>query len=100
MTYVGRPLARREDERFLTGRARYLDDLHPEGALHAAFARSLVAHARIGAIDVEVARALPGVAAVLTGDELGDVRPPPVVAIPDAWIADAGHPVLARGVVR
>ena len=36
MTYVGRPLTRREDERFLAGRARYLDDLHPERALHAA----------------------------------------------------------------
>jgi aerobic carbon-monoxide dehydrogenase large subunit len=100
MTYVGRPLARREDERFLTGRARYVDDLHPEGTLHAAFARSFVAHARIGAVDVEAARGLPGVAAVLTGDDLGEVRSPPVVAIPDAWIADAGHPVLARGAVR
>ena len=100
MSYVGRPLARREDERFLTGRARYLDDLDPEGVLHAAFARSLVAHARLDAVDVAAARALPGVAAVLTCDDLGDVRPPPVAAIPDAWIADAGHPVLARGAVR
>jgi carbon-monoxide dehydrogenase large subunit len=100
MTHVGRPLARREDERFLTGRARYLDDLHPEGTLHAAFARSLVAHARVDSLDVEAARALPGVAAVLTGDDLGEVRPPPVAAIPGAWIADAGHPVLARGIVR
>lgn len=100
MSYVGRPLTRREDERFLTGRARYLDDLHPEGALHAAFARSLVAHARIGSVDVDAARALPGVTAVLTGGDLGGVRPPPVAAIPGAWTADAGHPVLARGAVR
>ncbi len=100
MSWTGRPLVRREDERFLAGRARYLDDLHPEGALHAAFARSLVAHARIGAVDVAPARALPGVAAVLTGDDLGEVRPPPIAAIPEVWTADAGHPVLARGVVR
>ena len=100
MTYVGRPLTRREDERFLAGRARYLDDLHPERALHAAFARSLVAHARLGEVDVDAARALPGVAAVLTADDLGDVRPPPVMNVPDMWIADAGHPVLARDTVR
>lgn len=100
MTYVGRPLTRREDERFLSGRARYLDDLHPEGVLHAAFARSLVAHARLGAIDTEAAHAIPGVSAVLTGQDLGEVRPPPVMSIPDMWVADAGHPVLAREVVR
>jgi carbon-monoxide dehydrogenase large subunit len=100
MSYVGRPLARREDERFLTGRARYLDDLHLDGALHVAFARSLVAHARLGALDVEAARALPGVVAVLTADDLGDVRPAPVMTLPDMWIADEPHPVLARESVR
>ena len=100
MSYVGRPLPRREDERFLSGRAQYLDDLHPEGPLHAAFSRSLVAHARLGSVDVEAARALPGVLAVLLADDLGDVRPPPVMELPGMWIADAAHPVLAREVVR
>jgi carbon-monoxide dehydrogenase large subunit len=100
VTWVGRPLARREDERFLSGRAQFLDDLHPEGVLHAAFARSLVAHARLGGVEVEAARALPGVVAVLTGDDLGEVRPAPVMTLPGMWIADEPHPVLARSAVR
>ena len=41
---IGRPLLRREDRRFLTGSARYIDDLAVAGALHARFVRS---HARI-----------------------------------------------------
>jgi len=100
VTYVGRPLARREDERFLSGRALYLDDLHVEGTLHVAFARSLVAHARLGAIDVEAARGMPGVAAVLTGADLAELRPPPVNPLEGASVADAGHPILARDAVR
>jgi carbon-monoxide dehydrogenase large subunit len=99
-SFVGRPLARREDERFLSGRAQYLDDLHPDGVLHAAFARSLVAHARLTGVDVEAALAIPGVHAVLTAGELGDVRPPPVMTLPQMWIADAPHPVLADAAVR
>ena len=100
MSYVGQPMARREDERFLTGRARYLDDLDPEGVLHVAFARSLVAHARLGSVDVEAARALPGVVAVLSAADLGDLEPPPVVEPPGMWVADAGHPILAGDTVR
>ena len=100
MSYVGKPVARREDERFLSGSARYLDDLHPEGVLHAAFARSLVAHARLTAVDVHAARALPGVVAVLRAADLGDVRPPPLVEPPGMWVADAAHPILADDTVR
>ena len=101
MTWVGRSVARREDERFLTGRARYLDDLDPEGALHVAFARSYLAHARLAAVDTSAALALPGVAAVLTGDDLADVGPIPAGRFEGAWTADdAAHPVLARGAVH
>ena len=100
MSYVGRPLARGEDERFLSGRARYLDDLHPDDVLHAAFARSLLAHARLGEVEVEAARAQPGVVAVLTAADLGDVLPPPVVEPPGMWVADAGHPILAASTAR
>jgi carbon-monoxide dehydrogenase large subunit len=100
VSYVGRPVARREDGRFLTGSARYLDDLHPDGVLHAAFTRSLVAHARLGAVDVGAARALPGVVAVLTAADLRDVRPPPLVEPPGMWVADVAHPILAGDAVR
>ncbi len=84
----------------MTGRARYLDDLDPDGVLHAAFARSLVAHARLAGVDVEAARAFRGVVAVLTAADLGNPRPPPVVEPPGMWVADAPHPILAGDTVR
>ncbi len=68
--HVGRPIPRKEDRRFLTGRGRYLDDIEVPGALHACFVRSPHAHARIVSIDLDAARAMPGVVAIVTGHEL------------------------------
>ena len=97
MTHVGLPLRRREDTRFLTGAARYLDDFDPEGALQLAFVRSPHAHARLRAVDVEAARAAPGVSAVVTGADLaGRVQALPAGSVEDGVVADCGHPVLAR----
>ena len=59
-----------EDVRFLTGQGRYVDDIAPHGALHAFVFRSPVAHAEIGALDLEHARAADGVHLILTVDEL------------------------------
>lgn len=74
--YVGTPLRRKEDPRFLTGDARYLDDLPDAHALHVAFVRADFAHARIRSIDCESARALDGVLAILTGaDAAASWRP-------------------------
>ena len=67
--FVGKSVQRVEDDRFLTGRGRYVDDLDLPGAAHAAFLRSPYAHAVIRSIDTEAARALPGVLAVLTGTD-------------------------------
>lgn len=61
---------RREDIRFLTGEGRYMADILPEGALHAAFLRAPVAHGRITALDLDAARTLPGVRGIWTGDDL------------------------------
>lgn len=63
-------VARKEDVRFLTGAGTYIDDATPEGALHAIFFRSPVAHARVRGLDVEAARAAPGVVAVYTAADL------------------------------
>jgi aerobic carbon-monoxide dehydrogenase large subunit len=68
--YVGTPVKRAEDPRILTGRGRYIDDVSMPGMLHAAFARSPFAHARIVSIEVTAARELPGVVAVYTGAEM------------------------------
>ena len=77
MTWVGRPVPRREDVRCLRGEAIYLDDIELPGLLEAAFVRSPFAHARLGAVDASAARELPGVVVVLTGADL-DAEPLPV----------------------
>ncbi|MFO7771783.1 MAG: xanthine dehydrogenase family protein molybdopterin-binding subunit [Roseovarius gahaiensis] len=64
------PVTRFEDQRFLTGDGRYVDDNAPEGALFAHVLRSPVAHGTITALDVEEARSAPGVHLVLTADDL------------------------------
>ncbi|MDE3073866.1 MAG: xanthine dehydrogenase family protein molybdopterin-binding subunit [Chloroflexota bacterium] len=67
--YVGRPIPRREDDRLTTGRGRFVDDIHLRGMAHAALLRSPYAHARIASIDTAAARAMPGVHAVITGQD-------------------------------
>ena len=64
------PVRRFEDQRFLTGQGRYVDDIAPEGALFAFVFRSPVAHATLTALDVSEARAAVGVRAVLTAADL------------------------------
>ena len=105
--YVGQPLPRDEDHRFLTGRGRYVDDLSGPGAAHAVFVRSPHGHARIERLSTREASAMPGVFCVLTAKEweaagLGRLIPP-VVTVP----FDDGRPmncaprrVFARDVVR
>jgi carbon-monoxide dehydrogenase large subunit len=61
---------RREDLRLVTGTGCFTADWNLPGEVHAAFLRSDRAHARILSIDTREARALPGVLAVLTGDDI------------------------------
>jgi len=94
-------LRRREDRRFLQGRARYLDDLTLPGMLHMALLRSPVAHARLLAVEDTAARRIPGVVTVVTAADLdGRVHPLPVVTPAGASVASVPHPVLARNRVR
>ena len=64
---VGQPVRRFEDVRLVTGRGRYQDDVVLPRQAYAMFLRSPRAHARIVSIDVQAARAAPGVLAVYTG---------------------------------
>src|ERR1700676_3036804 len=64
--FIGKSIPRLEDERFVTGRGRYTNDIPPPDACWAYVLRSPHAHARIRAIRLEAARARPGVLAVLT----------------------------------
>ena len=75
-SYVGRVLGRAGARRAVSGRGRYTDDIQLPRMVHAAFARSPHAHARIVSVDCRAARAAPGVAAVVDGAELAGVCPP------------------------
>ena len=72
-SYIGAPIRRREDVRFLTGRGQYLDDIRLPEMLHAAILRSPHAHARVRSIDASAALALDGVAAVFTYADIADL---------------------------
>jgi aerobic carbon-monoxide dehydrogenase large subunit len=73
MGAMGTSVLRLEDAALLTGAGRFIDDVPAAGALHVAFLRSPEPHARIRSTDVSAARALPGVRAVLTLDDLAPV---------------------------
>ena len=78
---VGRARLRKEDQRLITGRTRYTDNIFVPGMLHLGMVRSPMAHAKITSIDVDQAKSSPGVVAVFTGADLAnDVGP-----MPAAW---------------
>ncbi len=97
---VGARVSRREDWRFLTGHGSYVDDYRPPGLLHAAFLRSPHAHATIEHIETAAARAMPGVVAVITGDELARMAKPVRAASRMSQYRETGFPPLAVGKVR
>jgi aerobic carbon-monoxide dehydrogenase large subunit len=69
-TVIGQPMKRKEDPRFIRGRGRYLDDIVLPNMLYLALVHSPYPHARIKSIDKSKAMALPGVKAVITGEDL------------------------------
>jgi carbon-monoxide dehydrogenase large subunit len=73
---IGARVLRAEDPRILTGRGHYIDDVTLPGMLHAAFKRSTVPHGRLRSVDTSAARALPGVVAVYTAEELAEFTNP------------------------
>ncbi len=66
---IGAPVRRREDLRLVRGAGRYTADENLPGQVHAVMVRSPHAHARLRAIAIDKAKAMPGVLAVLTGAE-------------------------------
>jgi len=103
---IGQAVRRVEDQRFLTGAGRYIDDLNLPGQAFAVTVLSPHAHARITRIDVAKAKAAPGVLAVLTGadalaDKLGSLT---AHLMPEDVGAPKGHrtfqPLLVADRVR
>jgi aerobic carbon-monoxide dehydrogenase large subunit len=97
---VGARVARREDPRLLTGQGSYVDDHRPARMLYAAFLRSPHAHARIRRLDASAALALPGVAAVLTGEDIARSSKPVRAASKTPNVKTTSYPPLALGKVR
>ena len=101
MSYSGQPLKRLEDPKLVTGKGSFVDDLQLPDMLYASVLRSFHAHARIRSMDVSAARNLPGVVAVLTGEDLaGVVKDIPTLDMAGGWAVDemkpVEHPVLAK----
>ncbi len=101
---VGNRVERIEDMRLLRGRGCFIDDLHADGMLHAAFMRSPVAHGRIRAIHVSAARNMPAVRSVYTAADIAQPAgrvptiPLRLMALPELVAFE--QPVMACDKVR
>ena len=71
---VGNARKRKEDQRLITGRTRWTDNITLPGMLHLAMVRSPYAHANIAAINTDAAKAATGVITVVTGADIKDVQ--------------------------
>src|SRR5258708_16093515 len=93
--YVGKSVQRTEDARLIPGLAHYVDDIKLPDTLHAAFVRSMYAHAKLKSVDVSEALKAPGVGALYTGKEISQKigAVPCGAALPDLKRPD--HRVLA-----
>jgi len=99
--YIGKSVKRVEDQRFITGKGQYTDDITLPGMTFATFIRSPLAHANIKKIDLSAAKNAPGYVASYVG---GDI-PEAIAGVPCGWQVDfkngdtmkePPHPLLAR----
>ena len=93
---IGKARRRKEDQRLITGRTKFTDNIQLTGMLHLSMVRSPFAHATITSIDTAEAKAAPNVIAVLTGEDVKDQQG----SLPTAWpITEdqkaAPHPAIA-----
>ena len=99
--WIGRPLKRREDLRFLQGRACYVDDIVLPDMAHLVIVRSTHAHACLRDMRLDAARQAPGVIAVVTAQDVATrLHSMPVNPLEGARIAPVPHPILAAETVR
>jgi len=98
--YIGSPIERIEDQRLLSGSATFVGDLNPAGLYHAVILRSSVAHGVVRSVDASAARSHPGIVAVITAADVGEV---PIIPFRQHAIPQAEpylQPVIARDKVR
>ncbi|MEL7372010.1 MAG: xanthine dehydrogenase family protein molybdopterin-binding subunit [Myxococcota bacterium] len=103
---MGSALKRKEDQRFLTGKGRYTDDMNRLGQAYAYIVRSPHANAKILNIDTSAAAGMPGVVAIFTG---ADMAADKLGSIPCGWqinnkdgtpMVEPPHPPLIPDQVR
>lgn len=82
-SYIGKTVPRPNATKLVQGRGRYVDDIVLPRMLHVAFSRSPVAHAKIGTIDLDEAKAVKGLVRIFTGADLAEVCTP--------WVAVLAH---------
>ncbi|MBC8258884.1 MAG: xanthine dehydrogenase family protein molybdopterin-binding subunit [SAR324 cluster bacterium] len=100
--YMGQSVKRVEDQRFITGKGQYTDDIQLPGMTFATIIRSPLAHANITNIDLSAAKNAPGFVASFVGSDI----PEAIAGVPCGWQVDfkngdtmkePPHPLLARG---
>jgi carbon-monoxide dehydrogenase large subunit len=97
---VGQSVRRKEDDALIRGHGRYTDDFAPQPAMHALVLRSPHAHAKF-TINASKARALPGVAAILTADDVSDLGDLPCLFNLEVNpFTGPPYPILPRDEVR
>lgn len=101
---IGQSVKRVEDNRFITGKGKFTDDIILPHQTYASFVRSTYGHAKIIRVDVDTAKAMPGVVAIYTGQDLKDVN-----GVPCGWqvnfkngdtMKEPKHPLLVADKVR
>ncbi|MGC1890542.1 MAG: molybdopterin cofactor-binding domain-containing protein, partial [Stellaceae bacterium] len=92
---IGQPVRRFEDKRLLSGNGRFQNDNNLLGQAHAYVLRSPHAHARAHALDLTAAKAAPGVALIMTGDDLVEAKLG-VMGVPFQRKRPDGSPMFAR----
>ncbi|NDD96994.1 MAG: xanthine dehydrogenase family protein molybdopterin-binding subunit, partial [Actinobacteria bacterium] len=100
MGMIGTRVVRTEDPDLVTGRGTFVDNLSLPGAAHVVYVRSTIAHARIDAIDIDEARAMPGVVGIFTATDLGADGIGPVPIDMPLLPADISRGALATDTVR
>ena len=103
---IGAAVRRKEDQRFITGRGQFVDDINRPHQLYAQIVRSPIPHGKINNVNVDAAKAVAGVVDVLTG---ADMAADGIGSLPCGWginnkdgspMVEPGHPPLAAEVVR
>jgi aerobic carbon-monoxide dehydrogenase large subunit len=98
--YIGQSIKRVEDKRFVTGNGKYTDDIKLPHMTYAHILRSPYAHAKIVSIDLAAAKAMEGVVAIFTGDDVAHIR-----GVPTGWVVnfkngdtmkEPAHPLLCK----